>query len=381
MAIIDFLSVDVFPFFTQWVIPFLFVLSVLVFVHELGHYFIARWCGVRVEVFSIGFGPELFGLCDRAGTRWKFSAVPLGGYVKMFGENDFEDDDDEPEMSEDEKAVSFHHKSLRARTAIVAGGPAANFLFAIILWAGLFAVVGMPKPLAGVGTVQENSAAAEAGLQQGDTILRINGVDVTWFEDVRTIVRVNPGIPLSLEVARGDSTLVIDATPAGTVAPDDASGRTMIGLLGFTPDVNQLGYERVGPLTAVWAGIERTYSLTAQILSAIGQIITGERTADELGGPLRIAQLSGEMAQGGVINLILFMAMLSINLGLINLFPIPMLDGGHLAFYAAEAVRGKPLDKRLQEYGFRFGLALVLLLMIFATWNDITSLNIFDFSK
>ncbi|MCP5364095.1 MAG: RIP metalloprotease RseP [Hyphomicrobiales bacterium] len=381
MAIIDFLSVDVFPFFTQWVIPFLFVLSVLVFVHELGHYFIARWCGVRVEVFSIGFGPELFGICDRAGTRWKFSVVPLGGYVKMFGEHDFEDDDDELEMSEDEKAVSFHHKSLRARTAIVSGGPAANFLFAIILWAGLFALVGMPKPLAGVGTVQENSAAAEAGLQQGDTIRSINGVDVTWFEDVRTIVRVNPGVPLNLEVARGDSTLVIDATPTGTVAPDDASGRTMIGLLGFTPDVNQLGYERVGPLTAVWAGIERTYSLTAQILSAIGQIITGQRTADELGGPLRIAQLSGEMAQGGAINLILFMAMLSINLGLINLFPIPMLDGGHLAFYAAEAVRGKPLDKRLQEYGFRFGLALVLLLMIFATWNDITSLNIFDFSK
>jgi regulator of sigma E protease len=379
----------VLEYLTDWILPFLLVLSVLVFVHELGHYAVARLSGVRVEVFSIGFGPEIFGLTDRANTRWKFSAVPLGGYVKMFGEHDFDADEEQP-LTPEERKVSFHHKSLRARTAIVAAGPLANFAFAIVLLAALFAAVGMPRPLAGVGAIQPDSAAAEAGFEAGDRIVAIEGEEIRWFEDLREIVQRSAGKPLSFEVVRGEDVLTLIASPhpspagagggaGGGPGGGSVEGDGQVGLLGVQPDMAQVGYETIGPLSAMGAAVDRTIGLTGQILSALWQIITGNRTAEELGGPLRIAQLSGQMAQDGTVNLIFFMAALSINLGLINLFPIPMLDGGHLAFYAAEAVRGRPLDKRIQEYGFRFGLAFVLLLMIFATWNDLMSLNVFDF--
>ncbi len=371
---------EVVTYVWDWVLPFLVVFTILVFVHELGHYWVARRQGVRVEVFSIGFGPELYGWNDRKGTRWKISAVPLGGYVKMFGEQSIADDGEPPPMTPAEKAVSFHHKRLGQRAAIVAAGPIANFLFAIVLLAGLFGLVGMPVPLAAIGQVQQGSAAADAGFEPGDVITAIDGEDVRWFEDLRRIVSANPGNSLHFEVRRNDEVLGLVATPAPTEA-DAADGERTIGRLGVTPDPSQVGYERLNPFSAVWTAAERTVSLTAQILQALWQMITGTRTAEELGGPLRIAQLSGQMAQGGLVSLVFFMAVLSINLGLINLFPVPMLDGGHLAFYAIEAVRGKPLDQRIQEYGFRFGLALVLLLMIFATWNDLVQLEVFEFFK
>lgn len=370
----------------DWIIPFLVVLTVLVFVHELGHYLIARRVGVRVEVFSIGFGPELFGWTDGHGTRWKVSAIPLGGYVKMFGEHEHEPDEAEegekPQpLTPEEEAESFQRKSVGQRSAVVAAGPAANFLFAIVALAILFAAVGVPTPKAGIGSVQEGSAAAQSGLQQGDLIVAIEDRPVQWFEEVRQIVRDNPGQPLRLDVLRQDETLAITATPLPRAAGPEDGGRSEVGLLGITPDPQQVGYERINPLKAVGVAAQRTYELTAQILSALGQIITGSRTADELGGPIRIAQLSGQMADDGIINFVLFMAALSINLGLINLLPIPMLDGGHLAFYAVEAMRGRPLNKTIQEYGFRIGLAFVLFLMIFATWNDLTNLRVFEFLR
>jgi regulator of sigma E protease len=367
----------VLDYVVDWILPFLIVLSVLVFVHELGHYVVARLCGVRVEVFSIGFGPELFGINDRAGTRWKFSAVPLGGYVKMFGEFDFSDDP-APEMSAEDRKVSFHHKPLRSRAAVVAAGPLANFAFAVLVLAGLFLLVGVPKPLPVVGVVQENSAAAEAGFRPGDRILSIDGTAIDWFEDLRQTVRSQPGVRLTFEVLRDERVTVLTGAPRP--APDEGAAvdAAMVGLLGIRPDLAQVGYERLGPISAIDAAVERGYALTTQILGALWQIVTGARTAEELGGPLRIAQLSGQMAQDGVLNLIFFMAALSINLGLVNLLPIPMLDGGHLVFYAVEAIRGRPLNKRIQEYGFRFGLIFVLLLMIFATWNDLLSLKVFD---
>lgn len=361
----------------DWVVPFLVVLSVLVFVHEMGHYLVARWCRVRVETFSIGFGPEIFGWNDRAGTRWKVSAVPLGGYVKMFGEHDFNDAEETPTMSAADRAVSFHHKTLRQRTAIVAAGPLANFLFAVILFAALFVGAGVPAPLAAIGGVQPDSAAEAAGFAVGDRVLAIDGEAVTWFEDLRRIISQRAGEPTRFQVQRGESVIELVATPQEAAVGE---GRT-IGLLGVRPAGGEVGFERVGPFTALALAVERVASITAQIGIALWEIISGTRTAAELGGPLRIAQLSGEMAQHGLVNLVFFMAALSINLGLINLLPIPMLDGGHLAFYAAEAVRGRPLDRRLQEYGFRLGLALVLLLIVLATWNDLVSLKVFDFVK
>ncbi len=369
-------------FLWDYVFIFLFVLTILVFVHELGHYLVARYNNVRVEVFSIGFGAELYGWTDKVGTRWKISAIPLGGYVKMFGEKDAVGwDEDERPMTDAERAVSFHHKRLGQRAAIVAAGPLANFLFAIVVLGALFAAVGTPAPLAGVGSVAEDSAAARAGLQAGDRIHSIDGQPVVWFQELSDIVRMSPEKTLVLDVERNGSRQLFSAVPHRfEVAGPDGVPQT-IGRLGVTPDQAQIGYERRDALTAAWLGVERTFGLCWQILAYLGQIINGSQSADQLGGPLRIAQMSGDIAQGSAVNLILFIAALSINLGLINLFPVPMLDGGHLVFYAVEALRGRPVSERVREYSFRFGLALVMLLMVFATWNDLTHLKFFQFLK
>ncbi|MDH5749971.1 MAG: RIP metalloprotease RseP [Rhodospirillales bacterium] len=367
---------EVVNFIWDYVIVFLFVLTVLIFIHEMGHFLVARYNRVRVDVFSIGFGPEIYGWTDKVGTRWKLSAIPLGGYVKMFGEDDVLEDEngEERTLSPEERAVSFSHKRLGQRAAIVAAGPIANFLLAIVLMAGLFSLVGIPKPYAGIGTIKENSAAAQSGFQVGDRIISISGEPVVWFDDLRRIIGKSPGVSLDVTVVRKNAEIVLTTVP-NRQSRQEKDGRFVeYGLLGVTPDVAQIGYERQNPLMAMWLGVEKSYDLTAQILTALGEMISGSRGADELGGPIRIAQISGEMAQGGVVNIIFFMAALSVNLGLINLFPVPMLDGGHLVFYAVEVIRRRPLGRKAQEYGFRFGLILVLLLMIFATWNDLVRL-------
>ncbi len=362
----------------DYVIPFLVVLTILVFVHEMGHFLVARYNNVRVEIFSIGFGKELFGFDDKHGTRWKFSAIPMGGYVKMFGEGEsVEEDDHERQLTDEEKEVSFHHKRLGQRAAIVFAGPFANFIFAVIVMAGLFYVTGSPSPLAGVGTVQNGSAAEEAGIVSGDRIVMIAGQEIKWFEDLRAIVIDNPNVPLEMNILRNDVQHTITATPKPHVVTEEGKDRE-IGLLGITPDPKLVEYESLGLVDAVVMGTERTYGLTVAILGAVGRMITGAVSRDELGGPLRIAQMSGQMAQGGMANLIFFMAALSINLGLINLFPIPMLDGGHLLFYFFEAIIGRPINEKAQEYSFRFGLILVLLLMVFVTWNDIVQMKVFE---
>jgi regulator of sigma E protease len=361
---------------------FLLVLTILVFVHELGHYLIARRSGVRIEVFSIGFGPELFGWHDRAGTRWKFSAIPLGGYVKMFGDSDPSSSLGVArlgEMTEAERQVSFHHKRLGQRAAIVGGGPLANFAFAIVILALLFSTYGQPFTPADVGQVQASSAADKGGIKVGDTIVSIDGGTISRFEDVQQIVRLNPGEPMSLVVRRDGQLVTLHVTPARTEMTDRFGNRHEIGLLG----IGRSGVEYVkrNPIAAVGQAFSETWNLSVSTLQAMWQIVIGTRASDELGGPLRIAQMSGEVAEGGVVPLLWFMAVLSINLGLINLFPVPVLDGGHLLFYAAEAIRGKPLGQRAQEYGFRIGLALVLTLMVFATWNDLVHLRIVEFVK
>jgi len=365
-----------------YIVPFLIILTVLVFVHEFGHFLIARWNGVRVEVFSIGFGPEVFGWWDRAGTRWKFSTIPLGGYVKMFGDSDASSGLPVPglaRLAPAEREVSFHYKRLGQRAAIVAAGPAANFLFAVAVLAILFTTYGQPFTPAEVGQVQPGSAAEKGGIQPGDVIRSLDGSTVHRFEDVQQIVRLNPGVPMSIVVSRDGQEQTLRDTPSQTELTDRFGNHYQIGLLGIAR--SGMEYVKRDPATAIIQAGAETWNLSVSTLKAIWQIIIGTRATDELGGPLRIAQMSGEVAQGGVVAVLWFMAVLSINLGLINLFPVPVLDGGHLLFYAAEALRGKPLGQRAQEYGFRIGLALVLTLMVFATWNDLVHLRIVEFVK
>ena len=369
-----------------YVVLFLFVITVLVYFHELGHYWVARRNNVRVEVFSIGFGPEIYGWTNEAGTRWKISAIPLGGYVKMLGQSDLpagdgDEEGEEPPLTEEEKAFSFQHKSLAQRSAIVAAGPVANFLLAIVLFAGLIMTVGSAKPYAGVGTVLPASSAAAAGFEAGDRIISIDGAPVTWFSDLVRIVSAKPEVLLKIEVQRNGKTLTLTATPKRHQQINDEGKIEEIGLLGVRYDPEQVEYERQNPLVATWMGIKQTASIIGKILSFLGDMLSGQGKTDDFGGPLRIAEISGQMAQGGADNLVFFMALLSINLGLINLFPIPVLDGGHLLFFAVEAIRGRPLGARAQEYGFRFGLILVLILMVFATWNDLVHFRVIEFIK
>jgi regulator of sigma E protease len=363
-------------------IPFLVALSVLVFVHEWGHYYVARRCGVRVEVFSIGFGKELKGWTDKNGTRWKIAAIPLGGYVKMFGEGETvpidgaENEEEERPLTEEEKAVSFYHKRLSQRAAIVFAGPAINFIFAAIAFAVLFMTIGVAhptqdKPLAIVGAVQPGSAAAEAKLEKGDRIVQLGAKKITYFSDLQRVVRASADKPLETVLVRGDTEVNLVLTPQPQEIEDANGEKIKVGLIGVMVDPGELRYERQDPFTASWMGVERTYVMTARILGFIGNIFTGEQSANQLGGILRIAAISGEVAENGVASFISFLAILSINLGLINLFPIPLLDGGHLAFYTIEAIRGRPLGPVAQEYGFRVGLALIVALFVFVTWNDI----------
>ena len=367
----------------NWGFPFLVALTILVFFHELGHFWVARLAKVRVEVFSVGFGAELFGWNDKAGTRWKIGVIPLGGYVKMFGQSDLpgDEDEDQPPLTNKEKAVSFQHKTLAQRTAIVAAGPIANFLLSVVLIACLMATFGAARPYAGVGEMMPGSAAAEAGFKAGDRIVSIDGEAVEWFSDLVRIVSVQPEMLLKIKVRRGDDEFVLTATPKRHQQLG-AEGKTVeIGLLGVRYDPQQMHYERQNPLMAVWLGIQQTASLTEKTLSFLGQVISGRQGTEGIGGPLRIVQYAGITFQSGIENFILFLAVLSINLGLINLFPIPILDGGHLLFFAVEAIRGRPLGPQAQEYGFRFGLILVLILMVFVTWNDLVQLRVFEFIK
>ncbi len=364
-----------------YIVPFLIVLTILVFVHELGHYLIARWNKVRVDVFSIGFGPELFGWSDRAGTRWKISALPLGGYVKMFGEGDIGTAEGgvPTEMSAAERAVSFKHKRLPQRAAVVVAGPAANFIFAVVAFALVFATVGQSVTQPIVGQVMPGSAAAAAGLQPGDKFVAVDGTKISRFEQIQQIIGLNTGTTVPIMVERNGKHVALTATPQIVVDTDRFGNQHTIARLGVQAKAGAL--VRLDPATAVWHGVQQTWGITAGTMEALWQMISGRRSGDELSGPVGIVRMSGEVASGGVIALIGFMAVLSVNLGLINLFPIPLLDGGHLLFYVAEAIRGKPLGHRAQEYGFRLGLALVLTLMVFATWNDFARLHIVAFIK
>ncbi len=350
---------------------FVFILTVIVFVHEFGHYFVARLCGVRVEVFSIGFGPELFGWTDRAGTRWKFSLLPLGGYVRMFGEGGMPgaEGEDAREMTAEELAVSFQEKNLARRAAIVSAGPLANFALAIVVWAMLFATVGQRVTPPNVGAVQSGSAAEEAGLKPGDLIVSIDDKEIERFSDLQRVISVSPGVPLRVGLRRDGRELTLTVTPKLKEITDVLGNRHEVGLIGVSPAGT--AFVCHGPATAVLKAVQETYRYATLLLEVLGEIISGTRSSKELGGPIGIFQMSGQMAEFGLPTVFWFIAMLSVNLGLINLFPIPVLDGGHLMFYAVEAVQGKPPSERFMEYGFRVGLGLVLTLFVFVTYQDI----------
>ena len=449
----------------NYILPFLILFTLLVFVHEMGHYSVARRNGVRVEVFSIGFGPELFGRDDRWGTRWKVCAIPLGGYVKMFGDADAASRPGEAvqRLTPEQRRVSFYHKSVGQRAAIVFAGPAVNYLFAVLILALLFmtagqrhtpAVVGAVIPdgaaaraglragdtvvrFAGraidrfeeieriallhpgetlrivvrrngadralaltpeprtlrdkhgnaevygvlgavrmvapvVGRVLEGSAAAAAGLRTGDRIVAIDGKPVSTFQEVRTVVLAGPGKPMRLGILRNGRRTVVTVVPQRHVYTDSRGATRTVGRIGI--GVAPPPLKRHGPIAALWAAVGETWSLTATTGTAIGQMFAGKREFRDFGGPLRIAEMSGDMAQIGLYPFIWFMAAISLSLCLINLLPVPMLDGGHLLYYGIEAIRGKPLGEKAQEYGFRIGMALVLTLMVVVTWNDLLRL-------
>ena len=369
-------------FITHNVPAFILVLSIIVFVHEFGHYWVARRCGVKIETFSIGFGPELFGWNDKSGTRWKFSLLPLGGYVKMFGDSDESSALPSAEvrsMSNDEKNLAFFYKSIGQRFAIVAAGPIMNYVFAVVVLAFLFAIHGQPFSPPEVGAVQEQSAAAEAGLQSHDKILSVDGDKIERFEDLQRIIGLNAGTPVVLSVERAGKILSVTVTPKIANITDRFGGEHKMARLGVSRQ--GLEFKHLDPASAVLASVEETVNISLGTLKAVGQMIAGTRSTDELGGPLRIAQMSGEVTHGGVAGFFWFLALLSINLGLLNLFPIPLLDGGHLAFYAAEKVRGRPLSDRAQEIGASLGLAFVISLMVFSTWNDLVQLHVVAFVK
>jgi regulator of sigma E protease len=357
---------------TGWIIPFLFLLSIVVFFHELGHFLVARWCGVRVLVFSIGFGPELLGFNDRRGTRWKLAAIPLGGYVKFFGDENAASVPDQAVvagMTEAERRESFFFKPVGQRAAIVAAGPIANFLLAIVIFATIFMFYGKQSTSARVDSVQAGGAAAGAGFQPGDLIVAIDGRPIESFNDLQRIVRLRPGQTLEFVVDRGGIRQTLRATPA--VGKDSFGNR--IGQLGISRSMapGDVKVEKVGPLDAIAMGVSETWLVIEQTLSYLYEVIVGRQSADQLGGPIRIAQVAGQVATLGLLPVIHLAAVLSVSIGLLNLFPIPLLDGGHLLFYTVEVIRGRPLSERAQEIGFRIGLAVVLMLMIFATFNDI----------
>jgi len=362
------------------VVGFLFVLTVVVFFHELGHFLVARWCGVAVKVFSIGFGPEIIGFNDRHGTRWRLSWVPLGGYVKFIddenaasaGQRSLES------MPEEDRKRSFQGKSLGARAAVVAAGPIANFILAIVIFTALSTFYGEQTTAAKVDVVTPGSAAERAGFQPGDRVLSIDGQKIANFGEMQHIVTMSPGVTLTFVVERDRQQVELKATPEVKEIADRFGDVHRVAQLGIQRNATaeEWTLQRHDPLTAFGMAIKQCYTIIETSLAYLTKVVTGRESADQLGGPIRIAQISGQVATLGFIPLINLAAIISVSIGFLNLFPIPMLDGGHLLFYGIERLRGRPLSEASQEIGFRIGLAFILMLMIFATWNDLNHLKI-----
>lgn len=355
---------DFLPDVLRTPLAFLAVLGLLIFIHELGHYAAARWRGVHVDAFSIGFGRALASWRDSRGTEWRIAWIPLGGYVKLHGQAPI-GDLPEAERIEERTGQTFHDKPVGDRAIIVAAGPIANFVLAIVLFAALYATHGVPRGLTTISVVTPGLPAEAAGVLAGDTILALDGRAISRFEDIQRYIQPRAGQSVMLRVARSGETLELPVTPVGR-AGTEAESAGVIGVQG-----GQAEMERLGLPAAVWAGVTQTVEVSRATLVGVGEMIAGTRSARELGGPIRIAEISGQAATLGIVPLVNLMALLSVSLALLNLFPVPLLDGGHLMFYAAEAIRGRPLPPRALEFGFRAGFAMLICLFVFATWNDV----------
>jgi regulator of sigma E protease len=359
-----------------YIVPFVLVLSILIFVHEFGHYIVARWCGVKIEEFSLGFGKKLFSRTDKSGTVWKVCAVPFGGYVKMFGDEDASSKADTKKlkkMTKKEQAVAFPFKKLHQRFAIVFAGPFFNYIFAVLCFILLFMTYGeqYTKPI--ISEVLSESAAEMAGIEVGDEVLVYNGEEIEKFEDIKRISSLNYAKTMPITINRGGKTIELEVTPKEMEISNRFGDVEKTGLMGVM-SIDIAFIKHGNPVIAVKQSFKACNDLMAGTLQALGQIIMGTRSGTELGGPLKIAKLSKDFAEKGVPALIYFIAVLSVNLGLINLFPIPVLDGGHLLFYIIEGVVRRPVPEKVQEWCFKGGLAFILTLAVIITFNDVMSM-------
>jgi regulator of sigma E protease len=365
------------PGFFWTVLSFLLVIGPLIFVHELGHYFVGRWFGVKADTFSIGFGREIAGWTDKRGTRWKLSWLPLGGYVKFAGDMNPASQPN-PEwlaLPPEERAQTFQAKPVWQRFLIVAAGPFTNFVLAILIFAGFLMALGEPRTPPVVAQVEQGTPAAAAGIQAGDRILAIDGNEIGRFEDISRHVVLHPGKQVTVRYARGGVEREVETRLKLNVQRDKFGNEFRSGLLGVR---GEAVIEDVSPGEAIGGAFRLTGYVVTTTIEGIGQIITGKRSVKELGGPLKIAKFSGEQASLGLLAFLWFIAVISINLGFINLLPIPMLDGGHLLLYLVEGVRRKPLKPEAQEWAFRTGLAALLALMVFVTINDLASFGLWS---
>ncbi|WP_136162913.1 RIP metalloprotease RseP [Sphingomonas flavalba] len=357
-------------------IAFLLVIGPLIFLHELGHYLVGRWFGVRADAFSIGFGREIFGITDRRGTRWKFGWLPLGGYVRFAGDMNpaSQPSAEWLALPAEERNQTFQSKSVWQRAAIVAAGPIANFLIALVILGGFAVAHGEPRTPAVVDQVVAQSAADRAGLRAGDRVLSVNGRAVDTFGDLARYVVARPDEQVSLDVAREGATLNLPLAIGARIERDRFGNEYRLGVLGVRSA--QPVIVPVSLIEAPVVAFRQTGAILRMMVDGLGQIITGRRPVSEMGGPLKIAQISGEQMAGGLTAFVGFIAIISINLGFINLLPVPMLDGGHLFFYALEAIRRRPVEARVQEWAYRSGLLVLLSLMLLVTFNDLSSFGL-----
>ena len=362
-----------------YIVPFIVVMSAIVFFHELGHYLVGRWCGVKIEAFSLGFGPELFARVDSQGTRWRLALFPIGGYVKFLGDANaasMPDNEVATEVPEIDRSRTLAGQPLRNRAAIVAAGPIANFILALVIFTVLFMVFGRSEHVPRIGLVEMGSPAARAGFAPGDLIKSINGDPVANFQDLQEAALLNTGLELTFVIERNGEAKTLKATPEVMLVDQGPLGKRRIGHLGLgsSRDPKDVSFERCSaPTCVVWAG-QQVEFISRATLAYIGGLFAGRESVDQVSGPVAMTQIAGEMAKISLWELLNLAGLFSVSVGLMNLFPIPLLDGGHLMFFAFEAIRGRPLSERIQQAGLKIGIALVASLIVFTTSHDLLRL-------
>jgi regulator of sigma E protease len=359
-----------------YVAPFIVILSAIVFVHELGHYLVGRWCGVRIDAFSIGFGPELFARVDARGTRWRIGALPLGGYVKFHGDANAASVNAGSADPSVDSARTLAAQPVQKRAAIVLAGPIANFLLAFVIFTAIFVGFGRVEHMARIGRVEANSPAAAAGFMPGDTVKSVDGDSIGSFEALQEATLMSTGLPMTFVVERDGRDVELTATPRVSVVDQGVFGKRRMGHLGLASSANPNDVKIVRcslPVCAAWGAAQEWFIVKATTAYVVG-IFAGRESADQVSGLIGAAQMAGEMAKISLWELFSLAAWFSVSVGFMNLLPIPLLDGGHLVFYACEAVLGRPLSQRMQELGLKIGIVLVAMLLVFTTSHDILRL-------